>query len=170
MNNRWKRRFSLANSLLIPSTVLNKSFDPFFSVFYPLFTYYHTLAHSKSFWAGCVALPWYFTMLPFAFSSLNVWLTFQAKNNARSSPASTTLAQVLHKVHTTVPKIITHTVVEKWMEYKAEQRRALVELWCKVGVAAIGKKAWISGWNNIKQCKNQAYSLSSYGVLLVWYH
>ena len=38
-------------------------------------------------------------MLGFASRSSNTWLTFQAKNNIRSSPASTALAQVSHRSH-----------------------------------------------------------------------
>jgi len=34
---------------------------------------------------------WCITMLHFATSSSNVWLTFQAKNNVRSVPANTAL-------------------------------------------------------------------------------
>ena len=37
--------------------------------------------------SGCVALTRCITTLCFASSSVNVWLTFQAKNNARSAPA-----------------------------------------------------------------------------------
>jgi len=49
--------------------------------------------------SGCVALTWCIITFHFAFSSLNVWLIFQAKNNVRSTPACTALIQVLHWSH-----------------------------------------------------------------------
>jgi len=72
--------------------------------------------------------------LHFVSSSSNVWLTFQAKNNARSTSACT-IALHLPTPRTEaimcVPQIITYVVREKEMEYKGEQRWALVEPWYK---------------------------------------
>ena len=80
-----------------------------------------------SYWhkSGYVALTRCITTLCFTFSSSNIRLTFQAKKNVRN--ASTALAQVLHQSHNTH---ITYAAVEKGMEYKGEQRWALVK-WCK---------------------------------------
>ena len=51
--------------------------------------------------SGCAALTWHFTTLCFASSSLNIWLTFQAKNNVRNNPVSIAFAQISHQSYNT---------------------------------------------------------------------
>ena len=75
--------------------------------------------------SGCVALLWCIITLRFTSSSLNVWLTFQAKNNVRSTPASTALLHQSHNAHTTNCHLCSKG------EMNGLQRWALVEPWCK---------------------------------------
>ena len=94
---------------------------------------YRMLDHQSprpSYWykSGCIALTRCISMLCFASSYSNIWLTFQPKNNTRRA----LLALHLPKSHTEairrVTQIVTYVAVEKGMEYKGEQRRAS---WCK---------------------------------------
>ena len=86
-----------------------------------------------SYWykSGCITKKRCIIMLHFASSSSNVWLTFQAKNNARSTPACNVLTRSRTKAIMHVLEIVTYAVREKGMEYKGEQKWALVEPWCK---------------------------------------
>jgi len=86
-----------------------------------------------SYWykSGCVALTRSIIILHFASSSSNIWLTFQAKNNVRSAPACTHLPKSHTEAIMRISQIVTYAVREKGLEYKGEQRWALVEPWCK---------------------------------------
>ena len=55
-----------------------------------------------SYWykSGCAILRWCIFTFCFASSSSNVWLAFQAKNNARSIPACTALTHQSHNTCT----------------------------------------------------------------------
>ena len=83
-----------------------------------------------SYWykSGCVALTQCIITLRFAFSSSNVWLSFQTKNNVKSAPACTALTLVSHQSHNT-------RIANRHLHGKGErnrvQRRALVEPRCK---------------------------------------
>ena len=60
-----------------------------------------------------------FVHMPLALRTL--WATFQVKNNVRSAPASTALAQILHKSYNVrTVKIVTYKAVEKGMENKGK--------------------------------------------------
>jgi len=63
-------------------------------------------------------LTWCIITLGLATSSSNIWLTLQAKNNARSAPE---LLKSRTEAIMCVPQIIIYTVREKGMEYKGEQ-------------------------------------------------
>ena len=104
--------------------------------------------------------------------SLPVLLTFeaifQAKNNVRSTPASTALAQVScrsHNMHNANCHLCSSG------ERNGAQRRTKVNsgktMMQALGLLWLAKKH-ISGWSDIEQCKNQAHSLSGYWVALVW--
>ena len=95
---------------------------------------------------------------------LTLYVTFPAKNNIRSSPASFALAQVSHWSNTCTANHLRRGSSGEKMEHKGEQGvQALVEPWsdASVGTAAVGRKACLrTKQNNVEQCKNQAHTES----------
>jgi len=92
-----------------------------------------------SYKSGCVTLTWCIIMLRFDSSSLNVWLIFQTKNNARNAPH---LPKSCTEAMTRVLQIVTHTVREK---RNGVQRRTKVSfgrtMMQSTGATAVGEKA-----------------------------
>ena len=108
-------------------------------------------------------------MLHFASSSSNVWLTFQAKNNAKSTPACTALTyKVLHQIHNAC-------TANRYLRGKGErdtvQRRTKVSFG-RTMMQALElqwlSKRHVSGRSDVEQWRNQGCSYSSYRVTLVW--
>ena len=64
----------------------------------------------------CSTMMYHYSLFPAALN------TFQAKNTARSAPASTALTQVSLWNRNALPLIVTCVIVEKGMEHKGEQK------------------------------------------------
>ena len=87
-----------------------------------------------------------------------LWATFQVENNARSTPLVLYLLEFHSKAIMRVPQIVNYAVVEKQMENKVRFNKAVMQA---LDLLQLAKKHTL-GRSDIKQCKNQARSLSGY--------
>ena len=122
----------------------------------------HQNAH-PSYWfkGGCVASTRYIITLHFASNSLNVWLTFLANNNIRSTPACT----VSHW-----SMCVTNHHLCGSGERNGIQRRIKVifdrNMMQALELLLRLAKRHVFGWSDIEQWRNQACSYSHCRVIL----